>query len=198
EQARVLASHRLEADLVDDQQRDVHILAPAHACRRDGCVAAQLGEQLLEAKERDAEAILDRLHSEADREVCLAYARGAWEQHRGLLSDEGTGGKQFDLAWLDTGLEGEVEGRQRLALRQAGELERGAATPLLTLPELLLQHSIEEAVRRLVLLCRQAQQVLDPLRSSREAESAQQVAGAVEADGRLASCGHRAASARAA
>src|SRR5262249_36433568 len=136
EEAGVLPRHRLEAHLADDQQRDVDVLAPAHAGWGHTGVAAQFVDEFLEPEEGDAEAVLDGLYAEAHSQVRLADAGRPLDQHRRLLADVGTRRQELDLAALDARLKREVEVREGLALRQARQLQRGADAALLAIADL--------------------------------------------------------------
>ena len=59
EQRGVLTAHGLEADLVDDQQTVVDVLLVTQQRMRELGVAVHWGQQLIEAVEDDAEAVLD-------------------------------------------------------------------------------------------------------------------------------------------
>ena len=74
-QARLLARHGLEADLVDDDQQGLQVLLAAQPSRRQVGVALLGREQVLEPVEHDAEAELDRAHAERDGKLGLAHTR---------------------------------------------------------------------------------------------------------------------------
>src|SRR5690348_17260098 len=78
EQARFLARHRLEAELVDNQQGSVEVLAPTQSRRRQVCIALERELELVEAVELCREAMLDGFHSQADGEVRFPDPGGPW------------------------------------------------------------------------------------------------------------------------
>lgn len=116
-------------------------------------VAADHVDQVVGAHEGHGEAVLRRLDAQPGRQVGLAHARGPQQQHHLLAAHELGGGQQVDPALVDAVLEGEVEGVQGLAPRQAGELEVGAQAALLARLLLLLTDQVQEP--------RQAQFLLD-------------------------------------
>lgn len=132
EQARIESGERLEADLVDDEQRDVHVLLGPQSPGREILVALEHQEQILEPEEGDREAVLDGVDDERHAEMRLADAGWPLQQQRLPFTDPCAGG-------------------QRPA-------QRCADPTLLTLSGLMSQELIEEAVSRDVLLHRLVQQ----------------------------------------
>ncbi len=74
EQAGLLAGHRLEAELVDEQEGGRHVLAALQPRRRHLGIGAERGHQLVEAEVLHREAELHRLHAEGDAQMRLAAA----------------------------------------------------------------------------------------------------------------------------
>jgi hypothetical protein len=72
EQAGLLAAHRLEAELVDDEQAGGEVLATAQACGRQVRIGLEHDLQLVEAVELRGEAVLDGLHAETPTSPCRA------------------------------------------------------------------------------------------------------------------------------
>jgi hypothetical protein len=81
---------------------------------------------------------------QADRQHGLAHPWRAEEADVGFLLDEAEGGQVADLAGVQLGLEGEVEGVQALVVGQARELERIAEPPALPDADFLLQEQVDK------------------------------------------------------
>src|SRR5262245_45953811 len=80
EEARLVPAHGLEADLLDHEERDVHVLALAEPGRMPLGVALECGKEILEPVEGDGEAVLDRSHGGGDGQVRLANAGRALQE----------------------------------------------------------------------------------------------------------------------
>lgn len=198
EQRGILAAHRLEADLVEDQQAVVDVLLATQERGRELGIAAHQRQQLVEAVEDHAEAVFDGLDAEGDGQVGLAHAGRTLDQQGALLADPLAGAERLDAGAFHGGLEAEVEVAQRLAGGQAGEPERSLQAALLTPLELGVEQLVDQQVRGGVVLDRLADQALDALGGVDQAEALEALAGDIEID---AGCGlavHRATSARAA
>jgi len=159
EQARFLPVQRLKAHLVDDQQGDVEVLAPAQGLRREVSILLHRVEQLVEAEEGDGKAVLDGFDPQRDREMGFADPWRSADQSRLVLPDPGAGGQGLDSALLDGGLKGKVEVGERLAGRQPRQAQGGLDPPLFALRQLDGQELIDETMGRQVLLDRLAEQL---------------------------------------
>jgi hypothetical protein len=81
---------------------------------------------------------------QADGQHGLADPGWAEEADVGFLFDEAEGGQVADLAGVQVGLEGEVEGVQALVVGQAGQLQGVAEAAALADADLFLEDQVEE------------------------------------------------------
>jgi len=195
EQAGLVAGHGLEAELVDDQQAGVEVLASAQSGRRQVGVGLERQLELVEAVELGGEAVFDGLHAQADGEMGLADAGRALDEHGLAGADVGAGGQRVDAGALHGGLEGEVEVGQREAGRQAGQPKRGAHATRFAALVLGVEHLVEEGVGRDGLLDGLAEHRFELVGGVGQAQRDEPLAGVVDVELALA---HRAASASAA
>jgi hypothetical protein len=92
----------------------------------------------------DREAGLAGRDRQADREHGLADPGRAEKHHVGLGPDEPQRGQVADLAGIQVGLEGEVEGVQALMVRQARQLQGVVEAAALAHADLFFQEQVEE------------------------------------------------------
>jgi hypothetical protein len=92
----------------------------------------------------DREASLAGGDGQADGEHGLADPGRAEEADVGLGLDEPEGGEVADLAGVQVGLEGEVEGVQALMVGQPRELEGVSEPPAFPHPDLFFQEQVDE------------------------------------------------------
>ncbi len=141
--------------------------------------------EVVQHEVRHAESVLDRLDAERDREVALAHARRAHEEHVLLRSEICAGGERLDLRAVDPGLKRPVEALEGLAHGQPRELERGRDPALVLLLDLTLEHALEEGERGQVV----ARSLFDELADTRGGMSELQglalLGEAVQVDPRL-------------
>jgi hypothetical protein len=92
----------------------------------------------------DREAGLAGGDGQGDREHGLADPGWAEKDHVGLGLDELQCGQVADLAGVQVGLEGEVEGVQALVVGQARQLEGVGEAAAFADPDLVLQDQVDE------------------------------------------------------
>ena len=182
EEARFVAAHGLEADLVDHEQRDVHVLALPQARGVELGVPLERGEEVLQPVKGDGEAVLDRPHGERHREMRLPDAGRALQQQALPLPDPRAGGERLDAAPLDARLEGKVEIAKGLPGRQPREAQRRAHAPLVARRQLGLEQPVEKPVRRIRLLRRGGDVLVEPVGRVEQAEPREPLARAIEID----------------
>jgi len=109
EQMRRIGLERQVAELIHDQQLGLGEMPQALL---DPALGLGLGELRHQARGGDKEhrvAGQDRLAAERYRQVCLADAGRAQQQHRLAVGDKAPGGEFADLLLVERGLGGEVE-----------------------------------------------------------------------------------------
>src|SRR5437016_2719222 len=147
EEIRLGAIKWPEAHLVDDHERRVEVALGPQPRRRDGGVRPQDVHQVVEQEVRDGEAILHGFHPQGGRQVALADAGRAEEEHVGLFAHEAAGGEGFELAAIDAGLEAPVEALQGLAGGEPAELEHRSDAALVFALELAGADQVQEGER---------------------------------------------------
>ncbi len=196
-EARLLSGHRLKAELVNQQKRRRHVLAPLQPRRRQTGVDLQRGHQLVKAEVLHREALLNRSDAQTHAKMRLAHTRRPLDQDRLRRANPSTGGQRVDARALDRGLEGKVEVLQRLAGRQVGQPQRGLHPSRLTAGQLRLKQQIEEGMRRDLLAHGIAQHLIEVLGGMGTAQNQETLARGVDVELRLGRV-HRATSAKAA
>src|SRR5215210_3237253 len=74
-EARLLSAHRLKPELVNQQKRRRHVLAPFQPRRRQTSIDLQRGHQLVKAEVLHREALLNRSDAQTHAKMRLARAR---------------------------------------------------------------------------------------------------------------------------
>src|SRR6266542_4098226 len=138
------AGQRQIAHLVDDQDGGFEVGLELLGEPPGGLGLFEVADQVVEGGEVDRVAGLAGRDRQADREHGLADPGRAQEADVRPGLDEAEGGQVADLAGVQFGLEGEVEGVQALVVRQPRQLQGVAEPAALPDADLLLEHQIQE------------------------------------------------------
>ena len=132
------------ANLVDHQDGGFEVGLELLGEPAGGLGLLEVADQVVQGGEVDRVAGLAGGDGQADREHGLADPGRAEEADVGLVLDEAERGEVADLAGVQVGLEGEVEGVQALVVRQARELEGVAEAAAFADADLFLEDQVEE------------------------------------------------------
>jgi hypothetical protein len=182
EQARLLAGHRIEAHLVDQQEGAGHVFPALDPGRGQMGVDPQRGQQFVETEILDREAELDGPDAEAHEQMRLSHPGRALHQDDLGVPDPGAGRQGFDPGALDRRLEGEVEGLERLTRRDLRGFQHGPDAPLLSTGSLRIEEAIEKDVGGQFAAHGLGQQPLQSVHGVPETEQSQLVSRRVDVE----------------